>query len=87
MKPIKFKEQTGILLKLHDMSDEECESLPIHFTGDHYISCWKMNFKERIKALFFGKIWLYIYSKISQPPVGIVCDKTVFDPVKEENHD
>ena len=78
MKSIKFKEQTGVLLKPYDMTDEECESLPIHFTGEQYVSCWKMSIKERLRALFFGKTWLYVRSKNSQPPVALVCDKTVF---------
>lgn len=83
MNPIKFKEQTGILKRPHNMTAEECEPLPIHFTGKEYISCWKMSFKERFKALFFGKIWLYVFSEISQPPVAVVCDKNIFGPTKE----
>ncbi len=33
MKPIEFKERTGILLKPRYMTDEECEPLPIHHDG------------------------------------------------------
>ena len=84
MKPIEFKERTGILLKPRYMTDEECEPLPIHHDGESFVSCWKMSLKERIKGLLFGKIWLYVFSKISQPPVSMVCDKTVFDSIKED---
>lgn len=86
MEPINFKEQTGVLLKPHSMTDKECAPLPIHFTGSEYISCWKMSLRERFKALFFGKIWLYVISKISQPPVALVCDKTIFEP-KGRHHE
>jgi len=79
MIPIEFKEQTGLLLKPHGMTEEECSSLPIHFTGEQYISCWKMNFKERIKALLFGNVWLYVRGKITQPPVSLVCARKPFE--------
>lgn len=84
MRPIKFREQTGVLLKPNDMTDEECGPLPIHHDGEWYVSCWKMDLKERIKALVFGKTWLYVRGKISQPAVSLVCDKTVFEKPKEE---
>ena len=78
MKPIKFKEQTGTLLKPKSMTNKECRSLPVHRTGKDIISCWKMNFKDRIKALMFGKVWLHIMGKETHPPVAIVCKKTMF---------
>ncbi len=84
MEPIKFKEQTGILKRPYSMTDDECGPLPIHHNGESYISCWKMGLRERIKALLFGRVWLYVFSKISQPPVAMVCDKTVFDPIKKK---
>lgn len=78
MKPIRFKEQTGILFKPHDMTEEECGPLPIYHDGQVYVSCWKMNFKERIMALIFGRVWLRVRGKISQPPVSLGCEKTAF---------
>ncbi len=79
MKPMKFKEQTGTLLKPDSMTDEECGALPIHRTKEYLISCWKMNFKERIKAVLFGKIWVWVWSNSTQPPIALQCEKTVFE--------
>lgn len=42
------------------------------------VSCWKLNWKERLSALFFGTIWLGILSGATQPPVWLDCTRTVF---------
>lgn len=78
MKPIKFKEATKNLLKPENMTDEECSSLWVYNDGRECVSCWRLTWKERIKALFFGKVWLGVLSGFTQPPVWLVCDKTVF---------
>ena len=53
MKPIKFKEENKNLLKPQNMTDEECSSLWVYTDGEQCISCWKMNWKQRIMALLF----------------------------------
>lgn len=78
MKPIKFKEATKNLLKPENMTDEECSSLWVYNDGQECVSCWRLTWKERIKALLFGKVWLGVLSGFTQPPVWLVCDKTVF---------
>lgn len=78
MNPIKFKEANKNLLKPNNMTDEECKSLWVYTDNQQCISCWKMTFKQRIKALLFGKVWLSVYSGQTQPPVWLDCDKTVF---------
>jgi len=85
VKPIQFKEQTKVLQKPESMTDEECGTLPIWNDGKRCISCWKMSFKERLKALLYGKIWIHVLSGETQPPIAIECDKTVF--IKEESDD
>lgn len=78
MNPIKFKEANKNLTKPKSMTDKECGSLWVFNDGNQNISCWKLSFKQRIKALFYGKIWLCVLSGNSQPPVWVDCDKTVF---------
>lgn len=78
MKPIKFKQATKNLIKPSTMTDEECGSLWVYNDGMQSISCWKMTWKDRLKALFFGRIWLHVVSGDSQPPVLIQSEKTVF---------
>ena len=85
MKPIEFKGQTKILLRPGSMTDEECESLAVFSDGKICLSCWKMGFKERLKALIFGKIWVWIHSGETQPPIALECCKNVFE--KEKDND
>lgn len=79
MTPIKFKEANRNLSKPPNMTDAECSSLWVYSDGIQCISCWKMSWKQRIKALLFGKVWLSVLSGSTQPPVWLDCDKTVFE--------
>ena len=78
MKPIKFERANKNLLKPANMTDEECSSLWVYTDGNQCVSCWKMTWKQRIKALLYGRIWLSVLSGETQPPVWIDCEKTVF---------
>ena len=78
MKPIKFAEANKNLLKPSSMSDAECRSLWVYTDGRECVSCWKLTWAQRIKALLFGRIWLSVLSGQTQPPVWLDCAKTVF---------
>jgi len=81
--PVKFPEANKNLLKPESMTDEECASLWVYSDGRQCISCWKLGFIDRMKALLFGRIWLGVLSGDTQPPVWILCQKSVFDHNKE----
>ena len=78
MKPIKFKQANKNLLKPESMTDEECKSLWVYTDGEQCISCWKLTFKDRIKALVFGNVWISVLSGQTQPPIWLDANKTVF---------
>ena len=78
MKAVKFPEANKNLLKPENMTDEECSSLWVYTDVRECISCWKLSFTQRIKAVLFGKIWLSVLSGQTQPPVWLDCDKTIF---------
>lgn len=82
MKPIKFEEANRNLTKPDGM-EAECGDLWIYTDGYRCISCWKLSWKQRIKALFGGKVWLCVLSGGTQPPVWLDCCKTVFVENKE----
>ena len=82
MKPVKFNQANRKLLKPESMTDEECESLWVFTDGTQCVSCWKLSFKERIKALIFGNVWLGVLSGHTQPPVWLDCNDTVFEEKK-----
>jgi len=79
MKPIEFKEQTKILQKPHNMITKECGSLPIFNDGRHCISCWQPTWREKLSILFYGKVWLSIRGRNTQPPVSLRGYKTAFE--------
>ena len=83
MKPIKFKEMNRELTKPKNMT-EECSSLYVYTDEEVCISCWKLSFIERLKALIHGRVWLGVLSGGTQPPVFIDCCKTIF--IKKENN-
>jgi hypothetical protein len=61
MEPIKFKESNITFAE----NQKEYKDLPAYKDNGIegiIISCWKMNFKERIIILFTGKIWLWLWS-------------------------
>lgn len=85
MTPEKFPEANRNLLKPDNMADDECNSLWVYSDGIQCISCWKLTFVQRIKALLFGRIWLSVLSGQTQPPVWLDCCKTVFMKQNKED--
>lgn len=75
MKPIEFEGQTIVLQRPPGMTEAECGSLAILRLDGTCISCWKMGWKERLKALFTGKIWLGVLSGHTQPAVYVAIDQ------------
>lgn len=90
MEPMKFEQANKNLLKPQGMTDEECGSLPVFSDGQQCISLWKMTWRERLSALFFGKIWLSVYSGQTQPPVWLMAANEIFEQpkesIQEKNH-
>lgn len=84
MKPIDFSQSTKVLQRPSTMTESECQSLPVWNDGKQCVSCWKLSFKERIKVLFHGKVWLGVLSGKTQPPV-FLSGESVFvkTPIKE----
>ena len=61
MKPIKFKHQNTVFAK----NQPEYGNLPalkIKSPEGEVISCWGLTFRERMRILFTGKIWVSLMS-------------------------
>ena len=78
MEPIKFKQANKELLKPQGMTDEQCGSLLVFTDGDECVSLWKMTWKERLSALLFGKVWVWVISGNTQPPISLWATREVF---------
>ena len=79
MKPVKFKHQNVVFGE----NQPEYGSLPalrIDGTDGEIISCWKLSFKERVKVLFTGRIWLDLktFNKPLTPSYMSVNRKDVY---------
>lgn len=86
MEPKNFEQANKNLLKPEGMTEDECGSLPVFTDGTQCISCWQMTWRERWAALFFGKIWLSVYSGQTQPPVWLMSANKIFTEAKEQSH-
>jgi len=79
MKPLDFKEANKILYRPKSMTGDECSSLKVYSDSEQCVSCWGLSWKEKLLALLFGKVWLYVISGKTQPPVALTCERTVFN--------
>jgi len=76
MKPIKFKESSGMFIG----ATNDIKPLPVYQNDDEIISCWKVSLKDKLKILFSGKVWLHVKGT-TMPPVFI---NSSFPFVKEK---
>jgi hypothetical protein len=67
MKPVRFKQQNRIY------KAEGCGNLPAYKDNEEIISVWKGTFRDRLKFLFNGKMYLWLVSQV-QPPIGMSVD-------------
>lgn len=74
MEAIEFAESNLTLTKPEGMSDEECKQLSVHNDGRESISCWKGTWRDRLRFLVHGKMWLIVLSGRTQPPVAMRTD-------------
>lgn len=68
MKSAKFPEVNTKLIGEHIPN---CENLHVFNDGEKSISLWKASLKDRIKILFTGKIWLWVFAGHTAPPVCV----------------
>ncbi len=83
MRPIKFDEYTKILTRPPEMTDKQCGPLHVYEDRDSLISCWRPTLRERLSILFFGRVWLYVWGHVTQPPVAMQGARTIFVKAKK----
>jgi len=83
MIPVKFPEANKNLLKPSNMTDDECASLWVFTDGSQCVLRWQLAWKDRLRVLWYGHIWLSVHSGQTQPPVRLDSERTVFQTVEE----
>ena len=86
MKPVSFKHQNIVFAK----DQPEYTPLPalkLNTNEGEVISCWKMSFRERIKVLITGKVWLSLmsFNKPLTPSYVSVDRKKVYSTPNDFN--
>jgi hypothetical protein len=65
MRPIEFKHQNVVYAK-DQPQYQPLPALKLRGEEGEVISCWRMSFKERLKVLFTGRMWVSLLS-FNQP--------------------
>ena len=70
-----FKYANVVLQAPAGMTD--CLPLAVHRTADgaRCISLWRATWRERLSILFFGKVWVDIFSGQTQPPIALTATR------------
>lgn len=76
MKPIPFPEANSKLLA---GGIPNCDDLPVFKDGKQIVSKWRMTWRERLSALFFGRAFVYVMAAQTSPPVAVTVARQVFD--------
>jgi hypothetical protein len=83
MKPIKFKEVNIVFQMPLSLTNKNVDqTLPAYAdpARAQIISCWKLTIWESIQVAFTGRIWLWMLSRNSLPPVSIITHSPFISP-------
>lgn len=61
MQPIKFPESNTVYAE-NQPEYHQLPALKVEGPMGEVISCWKLSFRERLRILFFGKLWVCLCS-------------------------
>ena len=81
MKSANFPEATRRPDRPDDMTEKECSPRAVWTDGRMCVSLWRPSWRERLSTLLFGKVWLFVVSGSTQPPVAVEAARTVFEDV------
>lgn len=88
MIPATFPEATTELARPPDMTEEECGPLSVYHHEElkATVSCWTMSWRERLSALVFGRVWVWVHAGgVTQPPIALLTCRTIFNGKGEKS--
>lgn len=74
MKPVEFKGQNSTTMPV----EGEEGRLPICMTDKGFITCWKLSFADRVRAVVFGRVWSYNYTPKCYHQISMECMRDIF---------
>lgn len=77
MKPSSFYEANGTLSGGPAASygtDDDVIDLPVHRADGQIISCWRLSWRDRLRALIGGRVWLHVLARTTHPPVLVATE-------------
>lgn len=78
MKPIDFDEANGVLLggpADRFRTEKSVDDLHVYRDEErHIISCWKASWRERFRFLITGRVWLWVLTPKTHPPIAVAVD-------------
>jgi hypothetical protein len=79
MKPVEFKHQNTVFAK-NQPEYLPLPALKLDTPEGEVVSCWKLTFKERLRVLIFGEVWLSLtsYNKPLTPSFIAVNRKDIY---------
>lgn len=49
------------------------------FRGERLqLSCWRLSWRERLRALLFGRVWIHVVTPDTHPPIAVDFRRTPF---------
>lgn len=63
----------------HDVLD-----LPTYRYDGGIISCWRLSWRERLLALWHGRVWLHVVTRTTHPPIAVMVERSVFRNAQAE---
>ena len=60
------------------VGDPSVKLLRVWTDGELCISGWELSWRERLSALVFGRVWIFLKSGRTQPPIAIEASRYPF---------
>ncbi len=77
MKPASFPESNGTLSGGPAASygtEDDVSDLPVHRADGQIISCWRLSWRDRLRLLFGGRVWLHVLARQTHAPVKVAAE-------------
>jgi len=84
MKPTPFPESNGTLSggpAVNYGTEDDVVDLPVHRGNGQIISCWRLSWRDRLRLLVGGRVWLHVLTERTHAPV-LVAAESPFIPVR-----